>query len=92
MQIAAELMRMRWDERILEDFAQALCDKGVRLCDVVYDSRRLSGASISAAFAVSDNQPDRPMDGDEQACDGSKQRGDRDNGVGIHRLSPLSPV
>jgi hypothetical protein len=37
MQIAAELMRLRWDELIPEDFAQAPCDKDVRLCDIVYD-------------------------------------------------------
>jgi hypothetical protein len=44
MQIAAELMRMRWDERIPEDFAQVLRDKGVLLCDMVYEARRPANA------------------------------------------------
>jgi hypothetical protein len=33
LQIAADPMRMRWDERIPEDFARALCA-------IVYDARR----------------------------------------------------
>jgi hypothetical protein len=44
MQIAAEIMRMRWDERIPEDFAQVLRDKGVLLCDMVYEARRPANA------------------------------------------------
>ena len=61
MQIAADLMRMRWDERIPEDFAQALCDKGVRLRDVVYAARR--NAEIVSGRVDVGGFPRRPSGG-----------------------------
>jgi hypothetical protein len=39
LQIAADLMRMRWDERIPEDISEALCHKGLRLRDIVDEAR-----------------------------------------------------
>jgi hypothetical protein len=39
LQIAADLMRMRWDDRIPQDFSEVLCQKGLRLRDIVDEAR-----------------------------------------------------